>query len=47
LSIAIAGGLMFATVLTLVLTPCMLVMGEAWENWQRERRERRERLVTA
>ncbi len=34
LSIAIAGGLTFATVLTLVLTPCMLVMGEVWMNWR-------------
>ncbi len=32
LSIAIAGGLTFATVLTLVLTPCMLVMGEVWSQ---------------
>lgn len=32
LSIAIAGGLSFATVLTLVLTPCMLVMGEVWSR---------------
>ena len=28
LSSAIAGGLTFATILTLVLTPCMLVLGE-------------------
>jgi multidrug efflux pump len=37
LSIAIAGGLTFATVLTLVLTPCMLVMGEVWMNWRASR----------
>lgn len=34
LSSAIAGGLTFATVLTLVLTPCMLVLGERkWVSW--------------
>ena len=34
LSSAIAGGLTFATVLTLVLTPCMLVLGERkWFSW--------------
>jgi multidrug efflux pump len=34
LSSAIAGGLTFATVLTLVLTPCMLVLGERkWISW--------------
>jgi multidrug efflux pump len=32
LSIAISGGLTFATVLTLLLTPCMLVMGEVWSQ---------------
>ncbi len=37
LSIAIAGGLTFATVLTLVLTPCMLVMGEVWYKWRDSR----------
>ena len=37
LSIAIAGGLTFATVLTLVLTPCMLVMGEVWYRWRDSR----------
>ncbi len=30
LSSAIAGGLAFATVLTLVLTPCMLVLGDTF-----------------
>ena len=34
LSSAIAGGLTFATLLTLVLTPCMLVLGERkWISW--------------
>ncbi|MDN3649392.1 efflux RND transporter permease subunit [Reinekea marina] len=32
LSTAIAGGLLFATVLTLVLTPCLLVLGERFRN---------------
>ncbi len=41
LSIAIAGGLTFATVLTLVLTPCMLVMGEVWTNWRANRKQGR------
>jgi multidrug efflux pump len=36
LSSAIAGGLTFATVLTLVLTPCMLVLGD--RKWFRKRR---------
>lgn len=38
LSTAIAGGLTFATPLTLVLTPCMLVLGarfgERWRAWR-------------
>jgi multidrug efflux pump len=39
LSSAIAGGLTFATVLTLVLTPCMLVLGERkWISWSVMRR---------
>ena len=33
LASAIAGGLSFATVLTLVLTPCLLVLGEALSHW--------------
>jgi multidrug efflux pump len=37
LSISIAGGLTFATVLTLVLTPCMLVMAEVWKNSRKAR----------
>ena len=39
LSSAIAGGLTFATVLTLVLTPCMLVLGDKkWFRWTSVRR---------
>lgn len=33
LSSAIAGGLSFATVLTLLLTPCMLMLGERMGTW--------------
>ena len=39
LSSAIAGGLTFATVLTLVLTPCLLMMGDNASAWLRRRRE--------
>ncbi|WP_029029623.1 efflux RND transporter permease subunit [Salinarimonas rosea] len=46
LASAIAGGLTFATVLTLILTPAMLVMGarsgERWRRWRERRRTRRE-----
>ncbi|MCG8427621.1 MAG: efflux RND transporter permease subunit, partial [Chromatiales bacterium] len=35
LASAIAGGLSFATVLTLVLTPCLLVLGEQMMDWVR------------
>ncbi|MES2627276.1 MAG: efflux RND transporter permease subunit [Pseudomonadota bacterium] len=45
LSISIAGGLTFATVLTLVLTPCMLVMGEVWRT--RKERKRAAKLAIA
>ena len=41
LSSAIAGGLVVATLLTLVLTPAMLMMGENVAAWRRRRRERR------
>ena len=40
LSSAIAGGLTFATLLTLVLTPCLLMLGENASSWLRRRRER-------
>lgn len=40
LSSAIAGGLTFATVLTLVLTPCLLMLGDNTSAWFRGRRER-------
>ena len=32
LATAIVGGLAFATMLTLILTPCMLVIGESWKK---------------
>ncbi len=41
LSAAISGGLAFATLLTLLLTPCMLVLGDTVQAGFRSRRERR------
>lgn len=41
LSSAIAGGLAFATLLTLVLTPCLLMLGENVSAWRSRRREAR------
>ncbi|HET6522212.1 MAG TPA: efflux RND transporter permease subunit [Geminicoccaceae bacterium] len=41
LATAVAGGLAFATVLTLVLTPCLLVLGANVGAWIEARRERR------
>ena len=41
LSSAIAGGLVVATLLTLVLTPAMLVMGENVAAWRKRRKQRR------
>ena len=41
LSSAIAGGLVIATVLTLILTPAMLILGENFAAWSRRRRKRR------
>ena len=38
LSTAIAGGCTFATVLTLLLTPCLLILGENVSAWWRRRR---------
>ncbi|MBU2882563.1 efflux RND transporter permease subunit [Psychrosphaera sp. B3R10] len=35
LSLAVAGGLAFSTLLTLVLTPCLLMMGENIKLWYR------------
>jgi len=40
LSSAIAGGLTFATLLTLVLTPCLLMMGDNVSAWLQRRKER-------
>ena len=40
LSSAIAGGLSFATLLTLVLTPCLLMMGDNTSAWLKRRRDR-------
>ncbi len=40
LSSSIAGGLTFATVLTLVLTPCLLMLGDNAAAWIQRRKER-------
>ena len=37
LATAVAGGLAFATLLTLVLTPCLLVLGERVSGWTKQR----------
>jgi multidrug efflux pump len=47
LSSAIAGGLTFATVLTLLLTPCLLMLGENLAESWRARRRRRTDLAEA
>jgi len=51
LSSAIAGGLTFATILTLVLTPTLLLLGEdagIWfQAWRGKRSERKDRSATA
>ena len=36
LSSTIAGGLTFATLLTLVLTPCLLMLGENVSAWRKQ-----------
>lgn len=41
LSSTIAGGLTFATILTLVLTPCLLMLGENVSAWRESRRRQR------
>lgn len=47
LSSAIAGGLLFATVLTLVLTPALLMLGENVAAWRRRRRSRKTPALAA
>jgi multidrug efflux pump len=53
LSTAIAGGLTFATMLTLVLTPCLLLLGDRVQHsfpaWLRSlaRRFRKQQLASA
>ena len=42
LSSAIAGGLVFATVLTLIVTPAMLMLGVHLGEWRARRRTRRQ-----
>jgi multidrug efflux pump len=46
LASAVAGGLTFATLLTLVLTPCLLLLGANTSNWL-ERRAARKALPAA
>ena len=41
LASAVAGGLAFATLLTLILTPCMLLLGHRTSSWLAARRRRR------
>jgi multidrug efflux pump len=41
LATAIVGGLAFATMLTLILTPCMLVLGEAWKKHKEAKKQLR------
>lgn len=41
LSSAIAGGLTFATFLTLLVTPCMLVLGERLFDWIKSRKKKK------
>jgi len=45
LSSAIAGGLLFATLLTLILTPAMLLLGENVSAWWSARRRRRDAVA--
>ncbi len=50
LASAIVGGLSFATLLTLVLTPCLLVLGDqlmaAWRRWRQKRASNSSRRVS-
>jgi multidrug efflux pump len=41
LASAVAGGLAFATLLTLVLTPCLLLLGARVGDWRAARRARK------
>lgn len=47
LSSTVAGGLAFATILTLVLTPCLLVLGERIGQWTRNFRQHRATMATS
>ena len=38
LASAIAGGLAFATILTLLLTPCLLVLSDSIRGWKKRRK---------
>jgi len=45
LASAIAGGLSFATLLTLLLTPCLLVIGDSWAEKFRLRQQSKARVL--
>jgi multidrug efflux pump len=45
LATAVAGGLAFATLLTLVLTPCLLLLGHDVSSWLAARRAKRSRTA--
>ncbi|MVF14737.1 efflux RND transporter permease subunit [Ketobacter sp. MCCC 1A13808] len=49
LASAIAGGLTFATILTLFLTPCLLMIGENMSDWRaaRARRRNKDTLISS
>ncbi|MGE3906185.1 MAG: hypothetical protein AB7F36_09550, partial [Reyranellaceae bacterium] len=40
LSLAIAAGLTFGTVLTLIVTPCALMLRGNWRDWRNRRKSR-------
>jgi multidrug efflux pump len=44
LSVVISGGLTFATMITLILTPCLLMLHARLHDWRVARRERRHGL---
>jgi multidrug efflux pump len=47
LASAIAGGLTFATILTLFLTPCLLMVGENISDWRASRRSEKSGLISS
>ena len=47
LSTAIAGGLTFATILTLIMTPCLLVLGENMKQKSRAKKAAKQATANA